>query len=405
MGDIFRPTAQLKISLTHDCNNDCQFCLNQTTRSRKPRQRLLTIDKMRALVDEASALGMVGTYWTGGEPFIEYKSLLELIEYSCSKGLIPTVLTNGGLMGAHGEYKALNREILERAGLFDSTAGEIVRSLKEAGLVRIYFSVDSNHTTLKSPNENVANSVPAAVVSKAIGTCLEEGLGKRHELDAIGYQLRVTATSSGLWDDPTNRILEDVMGRVGLRFEKKVPPNAGVYGNEKGKLFLRRLGVSRIGDAAIIGDEKLENKAGMGLFDLKCPHFMSRKDAYDHGKYHGDLFVDHEGIVYTCGNHAYPVGNVFKESLSSIIKGINSPRQGDEYGRTRRVYHSLLLLAQNDMVADNAVGEAFRLIYAKHPGLIHALKTQCGGCHCLGHKEDMQRAFLEVFAACYDNSG
>lgn len=401
MTDLFKPTAQLKISLTSHCNNDCAICLNKTTRSRSRNERSISVDKIRELIDEAAALGMVGIYWTGGEPLIEYNNLVRLIEYSTNKGLVSTIVTNGGLIGAYGNYKELNQELLKKAGLYNLRTEQIVKSLREAGLMRVYFSVDNSHTTLESAYSKVFMSVPTEIVAQSIQTFLHEGFGKIHRLDAIGYQLRVSATSSGLWDKPTDLILQDVMNRVGVKSEKELLNGDKVYGNEKGKIYLKRLGVSNIGEAETLNDDFLENKSGKNLFNSRCAHFTLREHAYDNGRYHRDLFVDFNGIVYTCGNHAYPVGNVFKESLSEIIRGINSPDLNREFGVNRAVFHSLLLLSQDEKIGNNAIGEALRLIYSEEPDLIKNLKTQCGSCNCLGTDKDLQVAFLRAFNFYY----
>jgi MoaA/NifB/PqqE/SkfB family radical SAM enzyme len=396
MMELFQPTAQLKISLTSNCNNDCAICLNKTTRARGGSKTGLAVEKILELIDEAAAMGMVGTYWTGGEPLTEYKNLTKLIKYSTNKGLLSTIVTNGGLIGAFGNYKKLNQELLKEAGLYNLRTGEIVRSLKEAGLARVYFSIDNSHTTLESADSNVLNSVPAEVAAIAIKAFLKEGFGKIHKLDAIGYQLRVTATSSGLWDIPTDMILQEVMDKVGVKLEKEISSRDKVYGNEKGQIYLKRLGISNTGDAETLNDDILENRTGKNLFSIRCPHFTSKKQAYDNGKYHRDLYIDYNGIVYTCGNHAYPVGNIFKESLSAIIKGINSPNLEGEFGRNRAVFHSLLRLSQNEKIGNNAIGEALRLINSENPKLIQKLKTQCGSCNCLGTRKELQEAFLKA---------
>ncbi|TYQ12640.1 UNVERIFIED_CONTAM: MoaA/NifB/PqqE/SkfB family radical SAM enzyme [Acetivibrio alkalicellulosi] len=395
--ELFRPTAQLKISITPDCNNNCAICLNKTTRSRNDREKRLSMDVISSLIDEGAALGMIGVYWTGGEPLIEYKNLLKLMEYANKKGLLSTIVTNGGLIGAYGNYKKLNYQFLEKAGMNGLSTASIVKSLKESGLKRVYFSVDNCHTTLKSPLSEVNGIVPSEVVAKSIRRFLYEGFGKIHELDAIGYQLRVTATSSGMWDKPTNDVIIDVMGKAGLKLKKILSTCNSIYGDEKGIVFLKRLGISSIGDAQELDDSILENKRGSYLFNTRCTQFTPRDQAYDGGKYHGDLFVDYNGTVYSCGNHAYPIGNVFEESLSSIIKGVNTPNSDGDFAISRRVFYSLLLLSQNKKIGNNAIGEAFRLINIKNPEMIKKLKTQCGGCNCLGNNKELQKAFLEAF--------
>ena len=405
MPELFRPTAQLKISLTPDCNNDCPICLNKTTRSRNAKKNgRLSKDMIRRLIDEASDMGMIGVYWTGGEPLIEYRNLLELSRCSSKRGLIPTIVTNGGLIGAYGNYKKLNQPLLERAGLYHLDTRQIVESLKEAGIKRVYFSVDSSHTTLESVYSNVYNIVPAEAVSQGIRGFMEEDYGKIHSLEAIGHQLRVTSTSSGPLKKPTNIIVSEVMGKAGLKLKKELSAKARVFGNEKGEILLKQLNVASLGDAKTLDHDILENRAGQNLFGIGCPHFLPREKAFDAGKHHGDLFIHHDGTLYTCGNHAYPVGNVFEESLPSIIRGINKPDSRGDFSLTRKVYHSLLTLSRQGDIGDKALGEAFRLIYASYPKLLNNIKTQCGACSCLGHQKDLQEAFLNVFKKHYSLS-
>lgn len=397
MFELFRPTAQLKVSLTPDCNNDCPICLNKTTRKRNGTRSTLSTAKIKELIDEASDMGMVGVYWTGGEPIIEYNRVLELSEYSAKKGLLSTIVSNGGLIGASGNYKALNRALLERARLYNLNTTQIVKSLKDAGVTRVYFSVDSSHTTIKGVDSNVYNVVPAEAVSQAINAFLDEGYGSRHKLDAIGYQLRVTATASGPLSEPTNEIIEDVMKKVGMKFRNAMSTSIFLFENEKGVLLLRRLNVASLGDAEHLNDDILENRSGKELYHIKCPHFLPRENAYDVGKHHGDLFVDHDGMVYTCGNHAHPVGNVHEESVSAIVDGLNRPTSEGKFALSRRVYYSLLLLSRQKEVGAMAVGEAFRLICSEYPELVGSIKTQCGACSRLGHNRSLQQAFLKVF--------
>ncbi len=392
----FDPTAQLKISLTPDCNNNCAICLNETTRSENGQRTGLSLKVIRELIDEAATLGMVGTYWTGGEPLLEYENLLSLIEYSCEKGLVPTVVTNGGLIAARGNYREMNRRLLQRTGLYDLAPSEIVSSLKTAGLGRIYFSVDSNHNIKGSSDLEVADSVPTAVVASALEAFLEEGFGEVHHLEAIGHQLRITATSSGCWVEPTQKIIDDVITRVGVN-----PLDERTYGDERGIILVKHLEISNIGGASELKNNFLEDRVGEELFNICCPHFLPRQRAYDGGKYHRDLFVDHDGTVYTCGNHAYPVGNINHHSLSAIIDGVNSPEPEGMFANSRKVFRTLLLLSENEDVGRRAVGEALRLSFAQRPEVVQNLRTQCGACKALGTDRRLQDAFLSGFRRCY----
>lgn len=68
--------------------------------------------------------------------------------------------------------------LLNKAGLFDLDTSQIVKSLKDSGIIRVYFSIDSSHTTLESVYSDVYNVVPTEAVSRAIIAFLDEGYGK-----------------------------------------------------------------------------------------------------------------------------------------------------------------------------------------------------------------------------------
>jgi MoaA/NifB/PqqE/SkfB family radical SAM enzyme len=399
--DLFRPTAQLKIAVTPDCNNDCPICFNETTRSRNGQRKSLSSDKILELIDEAANIGMLGTYWTGGEPMLRFKELLKFMEYSTRKGMPSTIVTNGGMIDPFGKYKDLNVELIRKACLDRLKEGESLKLMKEAGLVRIYFSVDNCHTTIANADSGVFDRVPAEIISKAIKSCIRLGFGKIHKLEAIGYQLRVTASASGKWSNLSEQIIKKVMKDSNVKLLKSPRPGIEIYGNEKGRLFVRKRGVYAHGDAKKLDRNLLAGADGKGLFQSKCPIFNPREQAYDGGKYHGDLLVNFDGVVYTCGGSAYPVGNVFDESLSSVVKSIDSGKMDGKFSTTRAVYHRLLKLTKLPGVGNAAIGKAFEMIHQKKPELTKDILLGCGACCALGQRKDLQKTFIKAYDETY----
>ncbi len=387
MNKLFQPTAHLKISITPDCNNNCPICLNKTTRSRNGQQNSIATTKIKELIDQASDLGIIGAYWTGGEPLVEYNKLIELIRYASTKNMGSTIVTNGGLIGAFGNYKTANRELLKRSGILDLTTEEIVASLISSGLERIYFSIDCNHTTADS---NAYDIVPTEVFAKSVNTFLSMGFAKKHNLEAFGYKLRFTATYSGMWKAPTEKIIEDVLNMLHLPYTKYISDDVQLLRNSKGEILLRRLEISKLGDANNLKDTFLENLKGLEVFNISCPQFRLRENAYDGGKYHGDLYIDFNGIVYTCGNHAFPIGNIYEESLESIVDGVNSPNKLSPYSKTRKLFNILLRLSRETGIGERSIGEAIKIIHSINPSYIDSMNTKCGSCQCLGTNEKIQ---------------
>ena len=77
-----------------DCNLACDYCCVVSGPRADPRR--LPADRIRSLVDEAHASGMVGVFLTGGEPTLR-PDLPELIEYVTDR-LPLTLLTNAMLL-------------------------------------------------------------------------------------------------------------------------------------------------------------------------------------------------------------------------------------------------------------------------------------------------------------------
>lgn len=390
MNKLFQPTAHLKISITPDCNNNCSICLNKTTRSRNGQQNSISTTKIKDLIDQASDLGMIGAYWTGGEPLIEYNKLIELIRYASTKNIGSTIVTNGGLIGAFGNYRTANKKLLKKSGILELTTWEIVECLVNSGLERIYFSLDCNHTTLQSANSNAYDIVPTEVVARAVNTFLNMGFAKKHNLEAFGYKLRFTATYSGIWKVPTEKIIENILNILDLSYTKYISNDVQLLGNNKGEILLKRLEVSKLGDANNLNDTFLESRKGLELFNISCPQFKSRENSYDGGKYHGDLYVDFNGLVYTCGNHAFPIGNIYEESLEAIVDGVNNPNKLSPYSKTRKVFNILLQLSRETGIGDRSIGEAIKIIHSINPSYIDSMNTKCGSCQCLGTNEKIQ---------------
>jgi len=399
----FQPNAQLKIAITSDCNNNCPICLNQTTRSRN-KAKALSLDTIYRLLDQGAKLGMVGSYWTGGEPLVRFGDLLKAISYSKNKGLIPTLITNGGLLAAEGNYKIANQDLLRASGIHDQTPEALVDQLRTAGLERVYFSVDNSHSTLASPASKTFDLVPTEVLANGLKAFIQAGYANKHPLEAIGYRLRLTATSSGDWRQASKQILEDLFNKAGLGIKERLSTTTYLCGSPQADIYLKHIEISNTGDAATFDHDLLEDRSGEDLFTIACPHFKPTNQAYDKGKYHRDLYVDSDGLVYTCGNHAFAIGNIHKESLQEIIDGVNHPKEDHEFGLSRRVFYILLYLSESQAIGNQAIGHALKMIHRANPDLTSHLRTQCGACNQLGSNPKIQSTLIDTFESTHGPS-
>lgn len=88
-----RPGARLWLYTNFHCNLACDYCC--VSSSPKAARRLLSMEMIRRLADEASACGVQTIYITGGEPFLR-SDIADIIAY-CAAAAPTTVLTNAML--------------------------------------------------------------------------------------------------------------------------------------------------------------------------------------------------------------------------------------------------------------------------------------------------------------------
>jgi hypothetical protein len=389
--DSFRPTAQLKLSITSRCNNACDICFRKNQQSRLP-AATLGMDTLRDLLSQGAAMGFLGAYWTGGEPLLEYGNLLELIAFASSKGMVSSLATNAGPLGAFGDYKAMNRELFASAGTYPLSCDEMVGALARAGLVRVFLSLDDSHNSLSEVEPTVAHKVPTAVAAEAIAACLRAGFGHPHATQAIGHRLRVSATAGGRRKIPTRAVVEDTMRRAQLQ-----PSGSRWYSRADGRVLVKLRETSAIGAARALAPSCVDRKGRDELFAIRCQNFRQAKDAYDGGRYHRDLHVDHTGTVYLCGAGMFPLGSVYQSSLQQIVSAVATGRGQGAFEQSVAVFHRLFKLSTINDVGNRAVGEALRLVHLEEPSLLRHVACEGSACTALGTDAVVQSAFIRAF--------
>ncbi|MEP6631854.1 MAG: radical SAM protein [Lapillicoccus sp.] len=114
-----------------DCNLACDYCCVRS--SPRAERRALGVDRVRRLVDEAVAAGVVELVLTGGEPFLLPD--IDVLVEACTSVLPTTLLTNGMLL--HGRrlerLRRMDREQLALQISLDSPNPELHDSHRGAG--------------------------------------------------------------------------------------------------------------------------------------------------------------------------------------------------------------------------------------------------------------------------------
>lgn len=123
------PYSLVAFTLTRKCTAQCKICCFSSSPSSKEK---LHVDRIRSYIHEAAELDYIKTIsFTGGEPFIMYSELKDLIELAGSYNKRITTITNGYWATSYGiAMKRLSE--LKRLGLshlsvsYDKYHGEFI---------------------------------------------------------------------------------------------------------------------------------------------------------------------------------------------------------------------------------------------------------------------------------------
>ena len=129
IGEV-EPARAASVMLTRRCNMSCAHCSVESG----PKIRAEPSDaELIATVNSVADAGLRAIQFTGGEPMIREKILLEMLRLAKKRGLACTISSNGFW------------------GKNPATAWRKVRTLKRAGLDRITISYDRYHAEFQGP--------------------------------------------------------------------------------------------------------------------------------------------------------------------------------------------------------------------------------------------------------------
>ncbi len=141
-----RMPGQLIIQITDQCNASCAQC--GMRRENEYDRATLKIDDIKRMLDAAAERGVQAISFTGGEPLLYLKTIVECAKHAKSLG-IPYVRTgtNGFMFKGH-----------EKPDFADKVEKMAV-SLKEAGFYTFWISVDSADVAVHEKNRGLPNTV------------------------------------------------------------------------------------------------------------------------------------------------------------------------------------------------------------------------------------------------------
>jgi MoaA/NifB/PqqE/SkfB family radical SAM enzyme len=94
----------VQIQVTRGCNFSCSFCYANSVNVNNP-DVYMSYDRLKILIDILFDWGVPNIQYVGGEAFV-HPNFKQLIEYTRSKGLAQTLITNGIIPGLKiNEYR------------------------------------------------------------------------------------------------------------------------------------------------------------------------------------------------------------------------------------------------------------------------------------------------------------
>ena len=130
-------------AVTKACNLRCLHC-HADARDAFPNE--LTLKEATKAIDEMAALGTEALIFSGGEPLLRKKFVLQLANYCTDVGILPAMLTNGVLINHKVAYE-----------------------IKEAGILAVGIPLDSPEAELHDKLRNVPGTFDKAL--SAIRAC------------------------------------------------------------------------------------------------------------------------------------------------------------------------------------------------------------------------------------------
>lgn len=156
-----RVPGQVVIQLTDRCNATCAQCGMRATN--RFERTTLTMDTIRSILDTMAANNMQAVSFTGGEPFLVNKQLLECIDLAGRAG-IPFIRTgtNGFMFAGHDRPD------------FEKKMHDLAEKLAATPLRNFWISLDSCSPKLHEKNRGLPGVV--AGIEKALPIFHEHGI-------------------------------------------------------------------------------------------------------------------------------------------------------------------------------------------------------------------------------------
>jgi radical SAM protein with 4Fe4S-binding SPASM domain len=278
--------AGINVTLTFKCNFNCSYCYQDLL---QPGDKRWDLAKSLAVVDEAADWGVVFLGLTGGEPTI-FKGWLELIERGLQRGMIPTITSNGTVIG---------------------TDPDIARRLAAAGMEEMTISFDAPTAELHDAVTRSTGQFPKVV--NAVRYLVDAGI-------RVVIKSVLTPTTQHAVEPMIDMLVDMGVHEIGISYMESGAIKSGA--NAATNVSLEEL--SRVRAAVA---------AKRDLYARRCtihpPKDATKKwkddDWYPCGGINMGMSIFPTGDVSVCdkmhGVKDFTYGNVFDDGLQAIWNG------------------------------------------------------------------------------------
>lgn len=239
----------LRVSVTNKCNLRCKYCMPEEGITDIGHENILTIEELSRLVRVAARLGIRKVRLTGGEPLVR-KNIADLIAKIAAIPKISDIaLTTNGVLFA-----------------------DMAKELKQAGLKRVNFSLDSldadrfNYITSRGNLPDVIRSISKAMElgmgPVKINTVVMKGINDHEILDFVELAQKMPLNVRFIEFMPvgdlpfykTDRVVTVNEIRQIIEQKYELTKNATIQGSGPAKSYQIRGGLGTVGFISAMSD-------------------------------------------------------------------------------------------------------------------------------------------------------
>lgn len=147
---------EVSFEIIQRCPNNCIYCSSNSNCQSK---HIVDYEVFKKVIDDAVELGLERICISGGEPFLHLE-IINFVKYSKKKDLEVFVYTSGVLIDSEGEYRSFDNNLLKQ--------------LREVGLDRLIFNVQSSEESLYNTIMGTSNCFN--LMKASIEASVETGL-------------------------------------------------------------------------------------------------------------------------------------------------------------------------------------------------------------------------------------